>query len=269
MAATVPSYPLLALHGFLVWKGIARDGLERHRVENQPKPKRSIPLDAKPIYRYTAGTRFLVLPADLSREVSLCKAEVAAGDKTGAWLLLIEGENFPAEEEVYLVEFSGRDVVTHRARILRREGEQCWVSIPSLTEREPSQLSPFTGRTDYRVKVNLPVQVRICEGRAQSHHQWPCRLYDLSRGGMSLIGPTNQPFEKGQKVDVRVVSWEYPVRIETEITRVWREQDKQRVALTFPEEMTLNQRELISTFILQVQRRDILGRSLPIADNEI
>lgn len=205
----------------------------------------------------------MVLPADLAKEVKLCRAEVAAVGKDGAWLLLIEGDGFPPEEEVFLVEFSGREVVTHRTRILRREGDQVWVLTPSLTEREPSQLAPFTGRSDYRVRVNLPVQVRICEGRAQGNHQWPCQLYDLSRGGMSLIGPTNQPFEKGQKVDVRVVSWEYPVRLETEIVRVWREKDRQRVALVFPEDMTLNQRELISTFILQVQRRDTLGRALP------
>jgi c-di-GMP-binding flagellar brake protein YcgR len=237
-------------------------------VEGQRK--RSIPLNTTPVYRYTTGTRFMVLPADLSKEIRLCRAEVAASDKEGAWLVLIEGDAFTPEEEVFLVEFSGRDVITHRTRILRRENpEQVWVKVPSLTEREPSKLSPFTGRTDYRVQVNLPVQVRICEGRAQSNQQWPCQLFDLSRGGMSLIGPTNQPFEQGQKVDVRVVSWEYPVRIETEIIRVWRENDKQRVALIFPEEMTLNQRELISTFILQVQRRDALGRSLPVAEGEI
>lgn len=234
------------------------------------QPKRKIPLNAPVAYRYTPGTRFMVLPADLGKDVHLCRAEVAAGDKEGAWLVLIEGESFPAEEEVFLIEFSGRDVITHRTRIIRREsGEQVWVKLPSLTEREPSKLAPFTGRADYRVQVNLPVQVRICEGRAQSNHQWPCRLYDLSRGGMSLVGPVNQPFEKGQKVDVRVVSWEYPVRIETEIIRVWREDDKQRVALTFPEEMTLNQRELISTFILQVQRRDVLGRALPAAEVDL
>lgn len=237
-------------------------------MESQPTPKRSIPLNLEPLYRYTQGTGFLVLPADLSGEVRLCKSEVESVDKDGAWLLLVDGTCFPSEEEVFLVEFSGRDVITHRARILRREGDKVWVDLPSLSEKEPSKLAPFTGRTDYRVQVKLPVQVRICEGRAMSNHQWPCQLYDLSRGGMSLIGPVNQPFEKGQKVDVRVVSWEYPVRIETEILRVWTENDRQRVALTFPEEMTLNQRELISTFILQVQRRDTLGRSLPVIDGD-
>lgn len=237
-------------------------------VESEPKTKRSIPLNTTPEYRYTEGTPFLVLPADLGVGVNLCRTEVASVGKDGAWLALIEGEGFPSQEEVFLVEFSGRDVITHRTRILRRKDDQAWVSLPSLSEREPSKLAPFTGRADYRVRVNLPVQVRICEGRAQGNRQWPCQLFDLSRGGMSLIGPTNQPFEKGQKVDIRVVSWEYPVRLETEIIRVWREGEKQRVALTFPDEMTLNQRELISTFILQVQRRDSLGRSLPVAEDE-
>jgi c-di-GMP-binding flagellar brake protein YcgR len=236
-------------------------------VDSSSKSKR-IPLNPEPPYAYSEGTRFIVLPTDLRRDVQLCKARVCRLESQGAWLEPLDSSVFPGEEEVYLVEFCERDVLTHRSRILRRNGSEAWVQKPSLTEREPSKLAPFTGRSDYRVQVNLPVQVRICEGRAQSHHQWPCQLYDLSRGGMSLIGPTNQPFEKGQRVDVRVVSWEYPVRIETEIVRVWREKDKQRVALIFPEEMTLNQRELISTFILQVQRRDSLARSLPVVDEE-
>jgi c-di-GMP-binding flagellar brake protein YcgR len=239
--------------------------LEEVKVDSQPNPKR-IPLNLEPPYSYQQGTRLLVIPADLSQDIHLCKSEVSLTTKDGAWLALVEGSGFPSDEEVYLIEFSGRDVITHRSRILRRENGQVWVGLPSLTEREPSKLAPFTGRTDYRVQVRLPVQVRICEGRAQSNRQWPCQLYDLSRGGMSLVGPTKQPFEKGQKVDVRVVSWEYPVRLETEIIRVWKEGDQQRIALTFPEEMTLNQRELISTFILQVQRRDALGRSLPVID---
>lgn len=229
--------------------------------------KKSIPLKSEPPYNFVEGTRFLLLPADLPGDLTPCKGEVTGLENAGAWLAPLEETSFPAQEEVFLVEFREGEVWTHRSRILQREPSRVWVSKPSMTEREPSKLAPFTGRSDYRVQVDLPVQVRICDGRFQSHQQWPGQLFDLSRGGMSLLCPPNQPFEKGQKVDVRVVSWEYPVRIETEIIRVWKEKDKQRVALIFPEEMTLNQRELITTFILQVQRRDTVGRFLPAIDD--
>ena len=242
--------------------------------QNKPqRPRKSIPLSLEPVIKpYSEETRFLVMPSDLSGSVRPCKAVVSSATQDGAWLAGIEEEgSFPEEEEILMVEFQGQDVLTHQARILERNGHRVRVGAPTFTERERSQLAPFTGRFDYRVEVNLPVQVRICQGRAQSHQQWPCQLHDLSRGGMSLIGPATQPFEKGQKVDVRVISWEYPVRIETEITRVWREkgQEVQRTAMSFPEEMSLLQRELISTFILQVQRRDALGRSLPAEENTV
>lgn len=205
-----------------------------------------------------------MLPADLSHDIFMCKAQAMRSSSDGAWMTLVEGAAFPEQEEVLLVEFVERDVITHRSRITRREGDdKVWVETPSLSEREPSQLAPFTGRSDYRVRANLPVQAKIVEGRSQSHHLWSNRLVDLSRGGMSMLGSLKQPFEAGQKVDVRVVSWEYPVRIEMEVVRVWPEGDFQRVAMVFPADMTLNQRELISTFILQVQRRDSLDRALP------
>lgn len=241
--------------------------LETSQVENPPKPQRIL-LDSSANAAYALGASFLVLPADLQRPVAFCKAKVSDLTHQGGWLTLQEGKSFPAEEEVLLVEFCDREVVTHRTRILQRQADRVWVGLPSLTEREPSQLAPFTGRADYRVKVDLPVLVRICEGRATGNVQWPCRLRDVSRGGMSLTGPLNQPFEKGQKVDIRVVSWEYPVRLDTEIVRVWREGEEQRTALVFPERMSLHQRELISTFVLQVQRRDVLGRSLPANEDD-
>lgn len=237
-------------------------------MDSQPhSPRRSIPLDTTPLFRYGAQQRYLVLPADLSQDIFLCKAHTMRVSSDGAWMTLVEGDAFPTQEEVLLVEFEGREVVTHRARITRRDGvDKIWVENPSLSEREPSQLAPFTGRSDYRVKANLPVQVRIVEGKSQGQQLWNCRLVDLSRGGMSLLGSPKQPFEPGQKVDIRVVSWEYPVRMETEVVRVWPEGEFQRVAMMFPSEMTLNQREMISTFILQVQRREVLSRALPATD---
>ncbi len=237
-------------------------------MESEPQPKRSIPLFQEAPYRFVKGARFLVMSADLSQEVRLCKAEVKLSTRDGAELVCLDDSaRFPQEGRVLLIEFADRDVLTHHCH-LKLQGDRCLVSVPSKTEKERSKLAPFTGRSDYRVNVNLPVQVRICAGPSKSDRQWTCELFDLSRGGMSLICPTDQPFVKGQIVDIRVVSWEYPVRMETEVLRVWREQDKNRVAVLFPEEMSLNQRELVSTFILHIQRRDAFSRALPTTEDD-
>ncbi len=237
-------------------------------VESEPRPKRSIPLFQEAPYRFVKGARFLVMSADLSQDVRLCKSEVKVSTREGAELVrLDDSASFPPEGKVLLIEFADRDVLTHHC-LLRVEDSRTLVSTPSKTEKERSKLAPFTGRSDYRVKVDLPVQVRICSGSAKSDRQWTCELFDLSRGGMSLTCPVDQPFSKGQTVDIRVVSWEYPVRMETEVLRVWREQDKNRVAVLFPEDMSLNQRELVSTFILHIQRRDALSRALPSTEQD-
>ncbi len=231
-------------------------------------PKRSIPLFHETPYRFVKGARFLVMSADLSTEVRLCKAEVKASTRKGAELVsLDESSTFPESGKVFLIEFSGKDVLTHHCSLTLEEGRNL-VTSPSKTEKERSQLAPFTGRSDYRVKVNLPVQVRISGGARKSDRQWSCELFDLSRGGMSLLCSVDQPFAKGQTVDIRVVSWEYPVRMETQVLRVWRDGDRNRVAVLFPEDMSLPQRELVSTFILHIQRRDALSRALPSAEAE-
>ncbi len=207
------------------------------------------------------------MSANLSTQVRLCKAEIKNATRQGAELVALEENTVFPTGKVLLIEFSGKDVLTHHCR-LSVEGERILVDSPSKTEKERSQLAPFTGRSDYRVKANLPVQVRISQGVGRSNRQWPCELFDLSRGGMSLLCPLDQPFAKGQTVDIRVVSWEYPVRMETQVLRVWRDGEKNRVAVLFPDDMSLNQRELVSTFILHVQRRDALSRSLPSTDAE-
>lgn len=70
-------------------------------------------------------------------------------------------------------------------------------------------------------------------------------------------------------MNIQLISWEYPVNIEAEITRASDEGDQQRLALKFPDDMTITQREMLSAFILQVQRRDALSRSLPSDEDSL
>lgn len=227
--------------------------------------RKSIPLSAPPS-AYKLHGRYLIIPQDLTQDFHLCNAQVEALDGYGAWISTIEDHKFPPDDELFLIEFQDEWVLTHHAKVLKRESQRILVDAASVTERERSQLAPSTGRHDYRIKVNLPVRVKSCkEGAGADNSPKLARLVDLSRGGMALVTPANQSYSEGETITVRVVSWDHAVQIDAIVARVSpsEEEDKQKLALRFPDEMSLRQRESVSTFIIQVQRRDALSRALP------
>lgn len=208
--------------------------------------------------------RFLVLPAEAADELPVCRAEVSRLDENGAWLQLLDPtHHFPLQEEVYLVEFRDRSVVTHRARILKRQGAEVWVNSPSLSRQENSKLAPFTGRQDFRVEANLAVLIVLQDEELQRSMPRSGTLRDLSKGGLGLVVPPEDIYVRGQRIHVQVISWNYPVSVETTVNRVWMDGDTKHVAVRFPEDMSVEQRELVSAFILGVQRREALQKNLP------
>ena len=236
--------------------------------QTRPSKLKTVPIS--PLSPYKLGMRFLVIPAGSAREFSVCRAEVASLENDGAWLELLDThQRFPPDEEVYLAEFRDRYVLTHRSRILQRKGDQVWVDCPSMSERADSRLAQFTGRQDYRVEANLSVMILLKGPEFEKVMPREGQLSDLSRGGMGLVVPVKDIYAKGQRVEVQVVSWTYPVSVETTVSRVWMDGDIKRLALAFPEDMTVEQRELVSSFIIHVQRRDALQSSLPASVDEV
>lgn len=220
---------------------------------------------------YQEGARFLVMPKDLELDFMPGAALVQSHSGTGAWLRPAnEEQDFPAVGELLLIEFRGEEVHTHQVQALSKKGRDILVSIPLKSEREKSLLAPSTGRYDYRIEVYLPVRVKTDWVEAKDAPPKLARLTNLSRGGMALLAPLNQRYAEGQEITIRVVGWDHPVRIETVVERVTAltDQRKQQIALKFPEDIDDQQREMISSFILQVQRREALGRDLPSADEE-
>jgi hypothetical protein len=231
--------------------------------------RKSIPLSMTPS-AYVPDARYLVIPQDLSQDFHLCNCRVDSLDGYGAWLSPDEGHEFPMDVDLLLIEFQEEWVLTHHTKVVKREKSRVLVDAASLTERERSQLAPTTGRHDYRIKVNLPVRVKRCkEGSETDNAPKLARLVDLSRGGMALVTPPNQSYSVGDTITVRVVSWDHAVQIDAIVARVSpaEEEGKQKLALQFPSEMSVRQRESVSTFIIQVQRRDALSRSLPSTEN--
>ncbi|MBT9585860.1 PilZ domain-containing protein [bacterium] len=233
---------------------------------NRPFLK-TVPLST--ISPYQQGMRFLVLPALASLDASVCRAVVSSLESNGAWLELLDpAQPFPLQEEIFLVQFRDRFVLTHRTRILNRKGSAVWVDCPSISEQEESRLAPFRGRQDFRVEADLSVMILLKDPQFAKVMPRSGQLSDLSRGGMGLIVPVNDIYAQGQRVEVQVVSWAYPVSVETTVNRVWIDGDIKRLALAFPESMTVEQRELVSSFIIHVQRRDALQSSLPVSIDE-
>lgn len=224
--------------------------------------KKSIPLQTADS-PYTKGVRFLVIPADLNKNFVPCSATVDGLDGYSAWLNPnVKGVPFPSDEEVLLIEFREHQVYTHRTRVEDRLGKKILVAAPSLTEMEQSQLAPSTGRHDYRVSVNVPIQIRYLNEKPGT----PLRtgqLIDLSRGGMSFYSRNTEDYAEGDELNLQVVSWEYPVNIDGIVSRVKAADDGVQVAIRYRDAMTIRQREMVSGFIIQVQRRDALSRDLP------
>ncbi|MFN8606715.1 MAG: PilZ domain-containing protein [Vulcanimicrobiota bacterium] len=225
---------------------------------------KTVPIQSVAPYR--GGTRYLVIPADLKGEFSVCKAQVEQLQDNGAWLSLREDSAaFPAVEEVLLVEFQAAFVITHHTRILRRESGRVWVDCPSLSKRSKNQLLPMGGRRDFRVPAGLPVVILLKGEEFAQALPRGGQLSDLSRGGMGVSVPINDIYAKGQLVEIQVVSWAYAVSVETTVERVLVEGEQKLLALKFPQDMNPEQRERISSFILHVQRKASLESSLPVA----
>jgi hypothetical protein len=110
--------------------------------------------------------------------------------------------------------------------------------------------------------VDVPIQIRYLQEKPGSLLRTGS-LSDLSRGGMSFFTRDTNPYAQGDELNLQVVSWEYPVNIDATVNRVRTNEDGQIVAVKFSEKMNVRQREMVSAFIIQVQRRDALSRDLP------
>jgi len=215
-------------------------------------------------------SRYLVIPADLHQDFQPCAGIVQSHSGSGAWLKPEDPErSFPPVSDLLLIEFQDEFVITHEVTVLSKKDQSIFVSVPRKSEKESSLLAPSTGRFDYRIEVNLPVRVKTDWVESKDAPPKLARLTNLSRGGMALLAPNRQKYEEGQEITVRVVGWDHPVRIEAVIERITplAGRSKNKLALRFPDHIDVSQREMISSFILQVQRREALGRALPSADD--
>ncbi|MBN9418467.1 MAG: PilZ domain-containing protein [Candidatus Eremiobacteraeota bacterium] len=223
---------------------------------------RTVPIG--PVTPYRSGARYLVMPADLHGDFAVCRTLVENLEGDGAWLTLREDSpDFPNVEEVLLVEFQSDSVLTHRTRIMRREAQRVWVDCPSLSRRSKNQMLPAGARRDFRVASQLPVVILLRGEEFAQALPRQGRLNDVSRGGMGLVVPVQDIYVRGQSIEVQVVSWAHAVSVECTVQRIWLEGERKFLALKFPHDLGLEQRERITAFVLHVQRQASLENTLP------
>lgn len=207
----------------------------------------------------------------MEEDFETCAVLVRSHSGTGAWLYPESDEStVPPVADLLLIEFRDELVYTHEVKVLNKQGQDFLVTMPIKTDKEKSLLAPSTGRYDYRIEVNLPIRVKTDWVESKDAPPKLARLTDLSRGGMGVLAPQSQEYEEGQEITIRVVGWDHPVRIEAVVHRITPVEGRRKnhLALRFPIDISVSQREMISSFILQVQRREALGRALPTASEE-
>ena len=71
--------------------------------------------------------------------------------------------------------------------------------------------------------------------------------------GLALEGMTE--FDKGEEVDIRILSWNFPLQVRGFVIRCYPDEGKNTVAVTFPPDLSTISSDLISQFIVENQRR--------------
>ncbi len=183
-------------------------------------------------------------------------------DMEGIWLcrLPTEAEPLPVSprETLSLVVFDERKQLMYDCPVVRivpgKNGapETVVVAPPVKAVQEESKLSQQGGRKHYRINFRLPAEVRAVRG-SELGPAMSCHTRDISMGGMAV--EATKPFESAPMVEVRVLSWNFPLNARARVVRSFELNPGLHViALEFPENLSSISRDLISQFILENQK---------------
>ena len=204
----------------------------------------------------------LLVADDPRASVKAYRVKVGELNERGAWIESASPDALPRTPALFLILFEGRETVTFHCNVLESADGRILVEPPWKVTREQSQIPPSTGRSDYRVTSRFPAEIQV-DGKKR---QVPifCHLTDLSQGGMGLEVPAGSSFGAGQALVVRLVSWDYPVRMQADVVRYWEVDGVGRLALVFPENISELNRELVTQFILDAQRKQALEKIVDV-----
>jgi c-di-GMP-binding flagellar brake protein YcgR len=182
-------------------------------------------------------------------------------DKEGIWISRTPTEADPLpvapKEILCLVLLDEEKQISYDCPVLRiKPGhpELVLLGPPVKTTQESSKMSAIGMRQHFRVNFRFPCEIRNVSTKTNVQSvQVQGHTRDLSAGGMAV--ECKQEFTKGVDLEIRVMSWNFPLKVQVKVVRCYElSAGLYAVATIFPESLSFTSKELIVQFISENQR---------------
>jgi hypothetical protein len=182
-------------------------------------------------------------------------------DKEGIWIARNPAEVDPLpvspKEILCLVLIDEQKQLSYDCPVIKIKSGQpelVLVGPPVKSVQEVSKMSAVGMRQHFRVNFRFPCEVRIVSTKAQPNSvQVQGHTRDLSAGGVAI--EVKQEFAKGVELEIRVMSWNFPLKVQVKVVRSYElSPGLWVVATVFPDTLSSISRELITQFIAENQR---------------
>jgi c-di-GMP-binding flagellar brake protein YcgR len=210
--------------------------------------------------RLDVGMALKAVPENLKGKPRAWDVEIMKLDLEGIWVMRMKGDDEPIPAEkgklLSLVLMEEHKTITYDCPVLRIEAgqrEQVLCAPPTKTLQEESQLRKLGARKHLRIDFRLPAEVRRVTGGTDLGPPISAHTKDISMSGLAVVSGT--VFEKGEEIDIRILSWNFPLQVRAFVVRSFPKEGKHIVAVTFPPDLSTVSSDLISQFILENQRR--------------
>lgn len=206
------------------------------------------------------GTQMRAIPEKQPSTPRGWNVKILKVDGEGIWIARIPGEDDPlpvsAKEVLTLVIFDERQQLSFDCPVLRIKAgspEQVLVGQPLKSLQEKSKLDSVGGRQHFRIITSLPIEVKIPGLAGRSIPPLAGHTRDISKGGLAIV--VNRNFDIGRELEIRVLSWNFPLQVKAKVLRCDEEPSGMfLVAVAFPDDMSPITRDLVGHFIMENQR---------------
>ena len=209
--------------------------------------------------RLEVGMILKAVPENLKGKPRAWDVEITKLDLDGIWVMRSKSgdEPLPAEKGklLSLVLMEEHQTTTYDCPVTRVEPgtkESILVAPPVKTLKEESQLRNTGARKHLRISFRLPAEIRRVQG-TELGPPVSAHTKDISMSGLALESATE--FDQGEEIDIRILSWNFPLQVRAFVVRCFPEDGKNTVAMTFPPGLSTVSQDLITQFILENQRR--------------
>ncbi len=209
--------------------------------------------------RLEVGLKLKAVPENLQGRPKAWDVEITRLDLEGIWVMRTKSDEEPVPAEkgklLSLVLMEDDETITYDCPVLRIEPgikEEILVAPPTKTLKEESQIRNVGARKHLRISFRLPAEVRPVRG-AELGDPVTGHTLDISMSGLAL--ECNATFHKGEEIQIRILSWNFPLQVRAFVVRCAPGEQSNTIAVTFPPDLSTISSDLISQFILENQRK--------------